>query len=62
MPTEKDATVQVGWRLPRKLYDRITAIAATEHRSMAGQAILFLERAVDAYEDEQGSKPKRGVK
>ena len=44
---QSDKVVRFVLRLPPDLHDRLKAVAAWEHRSLHGQILYLLQRAID---------------
>ena len=44
---QADRVIRFVLRLPPDLHDRLKTLAAREHRSLHGQILYLLERAID---------------
>jgi len=53
--TQADKVIRFVLRLPPELHDRLRALAAAEHRSLHGQILYLLERALEAEEGKEAA-------
>lgn len=49
-----ESDVKVTLRMPQKIREEIMAMAEKEHRSMGGQIVVILERAIEEYFKNRG--------
>ncbi len=52
---QTDKVIRFLLRLPPELHDKLKEIAAREHRSLHGQILYLLQRAIDMDQEEKAA-------